>query len=326
MGLTVADAGDHAQTSKHWGYTPALGHMNRPPHRECTLKRLGHAMDDDGLGQVSLSRRQLLSVLGAGAFGGWTVLGAAGPASAAVAHRLPPRSDIVDRYSGVTPRYWGMYPPGSWSTFRTTTTFTANSVCLTFDACGSTNGSGYDSRLISVLRERRVPATLFINRRWARNNPEIFRRLAGDPLFEIGNHGTAHKPLSVSGRSAYGIRGTSSVGGVYDEIAGMHTWLAKYYDRRPQCFRPGTAHADEVATRICRDMHERVVSFSVNGDFGATASAATVYQQFLKLRPGGIALAHFNHPGSGTARGLARALPVLKSRGYRFRKVSQVIP
>lgn len=263
----------------------------------------------------------------AGAFGGLTaVLGAAGPASAAVPHRLPRRSDIVDRYSGVTPKYWGMHPPGSWSTFRTTTTFTAKSVCLTFDACGSTSGSRYDSRLISILRKHRLPATLFVNRRWALKNPEVFRGLARDSLFEIGNHGTVHKPLSVSGRSAYGIPGTTSVGAVYDEVAGMHTWLAKYYDRRPRCFRPGTAHADEVATRICREMHERVVSFSVNGDFGATASAETVYRQFLKLRPGGIALAHFNHPGSGTARGLARALPVLKSRGYRFRQLGQVIP
>lgn len=172
--LDYADAGDARTSLEELGYAPALGHMNRPPHRECTLKRLGHVMDDDGLGQISLSRRRLLSVLGAGAFGGVAVLGAAGRASAAVAHRLPPRSDIVDRYSGVTPRYWGMYPPGSWSTFSTTTTFTENSVCLTFDACGSTNGSGYDSKLISVLRERRVPATLFINRRWAWNNPEIF--------------------------------------------------------------------------------------------------------------------------------------------------------
>ena len=160
-------------------------------------------MDDDSPNQIPLSRRQLLSLLGAGTFGGLaSVLGAGWPASAAVPHRLPPRSVIVDRYRGVTPKYWGMHPPGSWSTFRTTTTFTADSVCLTFDACGSTNGNGYDSRLIGILRERRVPATLFVNRRWARNNPEVFRRLARDSLFEIGNHGTLHKPLSVSGRSA----------------------------------------------------------------------------------------------------------------------------
>ena len=105
----------------------------------------------------------------------------------------------------------------------------------------------------------------------------------------------------------------------------MHAWLAKYYDRRPECFRPGTGHADDVATRICSDMHEQVVSFSVNADSGATASAETVYRQFLNLRAGGIALAHFNHPGSGTAPGLAPALPVLKSRGYRFLQFRQVI-
>ena len=63
-----------------------------------------------------------------------------------------------------------------------------------------------------------VGPTLFVNARWIEANLRKFRRLAADPLFEIANHGTEHRPLSVTGRSAYGIAGTSSVAQVVDEV------------------------------------------------------------------------------------------------------------
>src|SRR5258708_792652 len=89
-------------------------------------------------------------------------------------------------------------------------------IALTFDACGGPGGSGYDQALIDFLRRRQVPATLFLNSRWIDANPAAFHLLAAEPLFEIGNHGTRHRPLSVTGRSAYGIPGTRSAGEAYD--------------------------------------------------------------------------------------------------------------
>lgn len=237
---------------------------------------------------------------------------------------LPSREEIISHYGARTPHYWGLHPDSSWSTFPTDTALTRDSVCLTFDACS--DSSGYDERLINTLRAQRVPATLFVNQRWATAHRQEFESLVTDPLFEIGNHGTNHRPLSTSGRSAYGIAGTKNVAEVYDEIAGMHTWMVTNYGLQPKFFRPGTAHADNVATQVSRAMGAWIVMFSVNGDSGATASANQVYQQFLQLRPGGILLAHFNRPGSETAAGVERALPVLKARGLRFRRLDEVIP
>lgn len=237
---------------------------------------------------------------------------------------LPPRPELISRYGARTPRYWGLHPEDSWSTFPTDAALTRDSACLTFDACS--DSSGYDERLISTLRKHRIPATLFVNQRWATTHRPEFESLVADPLFEIGNHGTNHRPLSVSGRSAYGIAGTKNVAEVYDEIAGMHTWMATNYGLQPKFFRPGTAHADNVATQVSRAMGEWIVMFSVNGDSGATASANQVYQQFLRLRPGGILLAHFNRPGSETAAGVERALPALTARGLRFRRLDEVLP
>ena len=125
------------------------------------------------------------------------------------------RKTLIRRYSGERPTAWGEDVPRVVVRLPTTDRV----VALTLDACGGRTGSGYDADLIKTLRRERVPATLFVNARWIEANPRTFRQLAADPLFEIANHGTEHRPLSVTGRSVYGIAGTSSVAEVVDEVA-----------------------------------------------------------------------------------------------------------
>lgn len=50
---------------------------------------------------------------------------------------------------------------------------------------------------------------MFWNKCWIDANPDWARQIAVNPLFQIENHGTLHEPLSVNGRSAYGIAGTA---------------------------------------------------------------------------------------------------------------------
>jgi hypothetical protein len=105
------------------------------------------------------------------------------------------RKTLIRRYSDKQPTAWGEAVPGVKSRLPTTDRV----VALTLDACGGRSGSDYDAELIETLRRERVPATLFINARWIEANPRKFRQLAANPLFEIANHGTAHRPLSVTG-------------------------------------------------------------------------------------------------------------------------------
>jgi peptidoglycan/xylan/chitin deacetylase (PgdA/CDA1 family) len=191
-------------------------------------------------------------------------------------------------------------------------------LALTFDACGVPGGSAYDENLIITLRQHAVPATLFLNSRWIAANRTVVAELVADPLFEIGNHGTRHRPLSTTGRSAYGIAGTRNAGEVYDEIAGNRAELTTLLGAPPRYFRAGTAYCDDVALRIVGDLGETAVGFATNGDAGATFTPAEVTRALLTARPGGIFIGHMNHPTHGTARGVAAALPRLLDAGYRF--------
>lgn len=232
-----------------------------------------------------------------------------------------PRAEIVARYQGARPKAWGLDVAGVTSRLPTKDTV----VALTLDACGGPRGSGYDAGLITMLRRRSVPATLFVNSRWVEANRRVFAELAADPLFEIGNHGTRHLPLSVSGRSAYDIAGTRDVGEVYDEVTGNRDTLDRLLGKPPRYFRSGTAHYDEVATRVVADLGELAIGFDVNGDQGATLHPRQVERAMCAATAGSIVIGHFNHPDGGTARGMAAAIRRLTGSGLRFVHLSEYI-
>uniref|UniRef100_A0AAU2UZM4 Polysaccharide deacetylase family protein n=1 Tax=Streptomyces sp. NBC_00003 TaxID=2903608 RepID=A0AAU2UZM4_9ACTN len=248
-----------------------------------------------------------------------SVTGSPGPSAPPA--DVPTRAEIVARYGKRTSTGWGLNVPGALSRLPVG----GKTAALTFDACGGKGGSGYDSALIAFLRQRSVPATLFINSRWIDENPSVFKELAADPLFEIANHGTRHLPLSVSGRSAYRIPGTRDAGEVFDEVSGNRAKLAGLLGRPPRFFRSGTAYCDDVAARIVTDLGERFASFDVNSDGGATFTPAQVHQAMQGVRPGSVVIGHMNQPQGGTARGISSAVPQLLDRGYVFMRLSDVV-
>lgn len=249
----------------------------------------------------------------------------AGPSarpSAPAIQALPDRNAIVSAFAGRTPLAWGLEPPGVALSLPDGTP----AVALTLDCCGGPGGDGFDPVLLSALQRHRVPATFFLNARWLRSNRALARDLAANPLFEIANHGTAHRPLSVTGMSAYGLVGTANAGMVYDEIMTAQAELAAVTGRVPRFFRSGTAHYDEVAVEICRALGLVPVNFTVNGDGGATYAAADVSTELLAARPGSIIIAHANRPEAGTGAGIAAALPRMIARGTTFMRLSEIPP
>ncbi|MGV9412997.1 polysaccharide deacetylase family protein [Nocardia sp. NPDC003693] len=221
---------------------------------------------------------------------------------------------VVAKYAGHKPSRWGPDLSG----IRTSFAAQGKQFALTLDACGGPGNNDIDENLLSLLIAQRIPATLFLNKRWIDANPARAEQLAGNPLFELANHGVAHKPLSVNGRAAYEIRGTASVQEAVDEVWLNHERLTAVAGRAPRFFRPGTAHYDDLGVSIVQDLGETPIGYTINADYGATATAAQVQAGLLAAKPGGIALAHMHRPRSGTAAGLFGALPALRDKGFEF--------
>ena len=242
-------------------------------------------------------------------------VGAQPPAqTASLTPALPSRAEIITTFTGRSPAYWGLEAPGALTRLPPGTP----GIAITVDFCGGPGGNGVDQGLLTALRDRHVPATLFLNSRWIAANPATALQLAAEPLFALANHGTSHRPLSTTGKSAYGIPGTQNTGEVYDEIMTNDTILTQLTGTRPRYFRSGTAYLDDVAADIVHHLGLIPTGFSNNADGGATYPAAIVAREASKARPGDIIICHGNHPGAGTAEGLAHALETITARGTPF--------
>ncbi len=232
---------------------------------------------------------------------------------------IPTREQIIGKFSGRVPHEWGEKVKG----VKTRLDTDQKVLALTFDACGGPKGTGYDAKLIDFLTSEVIPATLFISGKWTDANPDIFRTLTRNPLFEIENHGSKHRPCSATGRSVYGIKGTKSVAEIYDEIELNALEILNLTGRKPKYYRPGAAYGDEICAEIASALGYEVVNFSVRGDAGATYSTKEVKEALLHSAPASIILMHMNHPEGKTAEGVSAAIPELKKRGFRFVKLSE---
>ncbi len=232
---------------------------------------------------------------------------------------LSRKTALLTAYGTQIPTQWGESVTG----VKTQMDSSEPVIALTFDACGGPKGSRYDAALIDYLRKEKIPATLFISGTWAEANPAVFEKLASDPLFEIENHGLKHKPCSVSGKSAHGVKGTRSISELVDEIEQNGMKIESTTGRKPGFYRSGTCYCDEVAVKIAGELGYEVVSFNVLGDAGATWPKEKIRAALLKAGAGAIVILHMNQPRSQTAAGVKEAIPLLKQKGFRFVKLSE---
>lgn len=228
------------------------------------------------------------------------------------------RESLVKQYGIQPPTKWGENIPGVMTRMNTQ----EKSIALTLDACGGPNGSAYDAKMIDYLIKEKIPATLFINARWIDANPEIFRALSRNPLFEIENHGFVHRPLSINGKSAWGIKGTENAAQAVDEVLMNTRKIQNLTGRRPIYFRSGTAYYDDVTVRLVKDIGLLPVNYNVLGDAGGYFNKQQIYNQLVTAKPGSIILMHMNLPDKDSAEGLISAVPVLKKQGFRFVKLA----
>ncbi len=242
-------------------------------------------------------------------------------------HKLVPR-EWRERGPGITSRlpqtqYRGVDPPpaqdgagrtGSMPPRAGTGQTPQRGVALTLDACDGRT----DMRIIALLRECRVPATIFVTTIWLRGNAALAAELAADPLFTLQAHGARHKPASVAGWSAFGIPGTGNVAALVDEVETNARAIAAITGTRPHWYRSGTAFYDDVALEVIREMGFGVAGFAVSADSGATLPARSVAKRLRDAKDGDIVLCHVNHPESGTYEGLRQALPLMLQAGIQF--------
>ena len=188
-------------------------------------------------------------------------------------------------------------------------------IALTFDACSGKT----DMRILDTLIENRIPATIFATARWLKRNPQTVAILKANPdLFEVENHGAMHVPAVDKPGAVYGIPAAGSPEAVAAEVKGGADALAAAGFPTLRWFRGATARYTPSAMEEIGSLGYRVAGFSLNGDEGATVSAATAEKRLASARDGAVVIAHINQPDRAAGAGIAKGILELKARGVTF--------
>jgi peptidoglycan-N-acetylglucosamine deacetylase len=211
---------------------------------------------------------------------------------------------------GVLPLARAMEPESVPAGIVTHLAVSGRSVALTFDACEAGRPAHLDHGITDYLVEHRIPFTVFMGGRFARDNAADVRTLAAQPFVSIQNHTWSH-PTDLRLLADDVVRG--EVTRAADEIRAVT-------GRRTNLFRFPGGHADDRTVALVESLGYRVVHWRwPEGDPTRSIDAdMLVAQTMARTRPGDILIFHVNGRGWHTAEALPRIVEGLTARGYAF--------
>jgi peptidoglycan/xylan/chitin deacetylase (PgdA/CDA1 family) len=210
---------------------------------------------------------------------------------------------------------------------------TGTKVALTFDAdmtdamlynLASGRVKSYaNTKVIDLLQSRQIPATFFLTGQWAERYPDLTRRLAADPRFELGNHTYRHQGFTPNcyqlGRIAPHL--------MTEDVAHTFRVLEPFGGRQTRYFRfPGGCY-DEAALQALAPLGVTVIQWDVvSGDPFATAAAPLVHAVLSQVRPGSIVVMHVTEANAQfTDEALPPILDGLKAKGLQPVTLSELL-
>lgn len=192
-----------------------------------------------------------------------------------------------------------------------------NKVALTFDLCQSRGSpSGFDSKVADVLSRTKTPATFFLGGLWMRDHRAETHVLAGNPLFELGNHSWSHPDFS-----------RMTPGKISEEIQKTQRMMWEILGYQTKLFRFPYGTYTEDALRVIGQNGLHAIQWDVvSGDPDPGITADRMAQWVLaQVKPGSIVIMHANGRGRHTAGALPAIIHSLQGKGYTFVTISDLL-
>ncbi len=207
-------------------------------------------------------------------------------------------------------------------------------IALTFDADMTpymkeelTTGkikSFYNKKIVDILEREKVSATIFMAGMWAEEYPDVAKKLAQDPLFEIANHSYSHPRFEDSCFALPPVPSWGKEG----EFQKSQESIEKNSGIKPTFFRfPGGCHSDEDV-KMANKYGLTVVDWDdASGDSFNTNLPSIIKKIETNTQNGSILLFHFHGTKDApySAEALQEVIPFLKQRGFKFVKMSELV-
>ncbi|TDB70460.1 polysaccharide deacetylase [Micromonospora sp. KC723] len=210
---------------------------------------------------------------------------------------------------------------------------TGRKVALTFDADmtdamrrqlrGPNPPSYANLAIVDLLERQGVPATFFLTGKWVQEYPELTRRLAANPRFELANHSYGHDAFTPD---CYHLKPlprremTADVARTFDTVT-------PYGGRQTRYFRfPGLCHDRTALTELAPLGLTVVDGDVVSGDPFARYWQPIVRAVLSQVRPGSVVVLHVTEANAPmTDEALPHILAGLAERGLEPAPLSEVL-
>jgi peptidoglycan/xylan/chitin deacetylase (PgdA/CDA1 family) len=193
---------------------------------------------------------------------------------------------------------------------------TERKIALTFDACATHGASQYDQAVTDVLLSTQTPATMFLSGRWIQKHRKETQLLASVPIFELGNHSDTHPHMtSLHGEA------------MLNELRQTQDILFELTHREVFLFRPPFGEYNDTLIDAARSLGLITVQYDLaSGDPDTSFDANRLLRSVVDdTRNGSIIVMHINRRGWHTAEALPGIIKELRTKGFVFVKVSELL-
>jgi peptidoglycan/xylan/chitin deacetylase (PgdA/CDA1 family) len=177
--------------------------------------------------------------------------------------------------------------------------------------------------VVDELEARHVPATFFLSGKWVERYPDLTRRIAADPSFELASHSYAHRGFTAHCYTLDPIPTADMAADVERSFA----VLAPFGGHETRYFRfPGGCY-DAAALRAVAPAHATVVQYDdVGADPFASDAAGITARVLRQAHDGAIVVLHITKANAPkTADALPGVIDGLRARGYRLVTLSDLL-
>jgi peptidoglycan-N-acetylglucosamine deacetylase len=191
-------------------------------------------------------------------------------------------------------------------------------VAFTFDACQSKTPAFFDKTILNYIIANKIPVSIFLSGKFALQNEAEIKYLAKNyPFIEFENHSMSHNNHMERLSDAKVIK----------EIRDNEKLVTSMTGRAPKYFRFPAGNYNQHDLDIVNQLGLKVVHWTyASGDPDKHISAIALENEVNQLtKPGDILIFHINGRGWNTGKALPEIVKNLKSKGYNFVRLQEVV-
>lgn len=177
--------------------------------------------------------------------------------------------------------------------------------------------------VIDELQRSHTPATFFLAGKWVERYPDLTRRIAADPNFELASHSYAHLAFTTH---CYHLA-TLPTEQMAADVERSFRVLAAFGGRQTRYFRfPGGCY-NARTLRAIAPTRCTVVEYDIVGDDAFNNDPSAITNNVLRqAHNGGIVVLHITQANAPrTADALPTIITSLRARGYQLVTVTELL-